>query len=393
MIIMKNQLINQLKSSVTIQVKGKNIERFIKRIMQLHIDILDLQILKYNEAMIRVYQNDLEQIEKIKTIYEIDIIRYFGLTRIKLWLKKNQYLIFFLLIGFLILYVFTHLIFKIEIIHDNKEIRNLLRKELKEYGITEKHFKKSYSEIQKIKKKILKRYKNKIEWMEIEEKGTTYLVRVEERIITKQKQTAEFQNIVAKKSAILRKIEASSGEIVKNIHNYVSKGDVVITGDIRLNEQTKDIVSADGKIYGEVWYKTTVEYPLHYQETILLPEKKTVYALKLLNHSFSIEWNRYPTKKITEKILFQNNLVPVQLVQQRQTKTKVIKETYSQEEAVLKAVQKAKLKIESKLSDNEYIIYYKQLNIDKNDSKIIVELFFSVCEDITATAPISLEQP
>lgn len=390
---MKNELINRLKNSVVIKIKGKNIERFIRKVIKLHIDILDLQIIKYNEAIIHIYQTDLEQLDKIKTIYEIEIVKYYGWIRIKMWTKKNKYLFLSLIFGFVLLYVLTHLIFKIEIVHNNKEIRNLLRRELKEYGIEEKHFKKNYDEIQQIKQKILDQYKDKIEWLEIEEKGTTYIVRVEERVITKDKKQLGIQNITAKKSAILRKIDATSGEIVKNINDYVSKGDVVISGDIKLNEESKKLTRADGKIYGEVWYKTTVEYPLHYNEVILLKEKKTVYAIYLLNHSFSFEWNRYRTKKVKNEVIFKNNLIPLKLVKQNQIKTKEIEESYSKKEAINRAIKKAKNKIESKLSDNEYIIYYKQLNVEENDSKIIVELFFSVCEDITDTSQIVKEEP
>ncbi len=389
---MKNEFINQLKSSVKIRIQGKNIERFLKKVIRLNIEILDLKIVRYNEAILKIYKKDLEKVEEIKTIYEIEQIDTFGLDKLKKLIKKNQYLFISIIIGYIILQLLTHMIFKIEIVHNNKEIRNLLRNELKEYGIEEKHLKKSYSSIQSIKKKILNKYKDQIEWLEIEEEGTKYIVRVEERIITKSKNSIPIQNIVAKKSAILKKINASSGEIVKNVNDYVNKGDVVITGDIQLNEVTKNLIGANGKIYGEVWYKTTVEYPLHYQETISLNKNKTVYAIKFLNRYFSIEWNRYKTKNIKEKILLKNNLLPIQLVKQEQTETKVIDEKYTKEEAIKKAIDRAKAQIEGKLNDNEYIIDYKQLNVEQNDSKIVVEIFFSVCEDITDTKEIVSEE-
>lgn len=389
---MKNEFINKFKSSVKIKINGKNIERFIKKIMNLNIEILDIKIVRYNEAIIKIYKKDLEKIEEIKTIYEIEIIESFGFEKLKRILKINKYLIISIMIGYILLLILTHMIFKIEIIHNNKEIRKLLRSELEEYGIKEKKFKKSYKEIQQIKKQILNDYKDKIEWLEIEEVGTKYIVRVEERIINKNKKEIPLQNVVAKKSAILIKIDAKSGEIIKNVNDYVKKGDVVITGDIKLNEETKNIVGASGKIYGEVWYKTTIEYPLHYKEITTLKDKKQVYALKIFNKDYSIELNRYKTKKIKEKTILKSNLLPIKLVKQKQTKTKVIDEKYTKKEAIKKATEKAKMKIESKLSDNEYIINYKQLNVEQNDSKIVLELFFTVCEDITDTKKINLEE-
>lgn len=386
--IVKNEFFYRFKSSVKIKVEGKNIERFLKKIIHLNIEILDLKIVRYNQAIIKIYQRDLEKIEHIKTIYEIEVIESFGLIKFKQVLKKNKYLIISLLIGCGILLVLTHMIFKVEIIHNDKKIRNLLREELKEYGIEEKHFKKNYHQLQRIKKRILNKYKDTIEWIEIEEEGTKYVVRVEERIIMKSKKTIPLQNIVAKKSAILRKIDASSGEIIRNINDYVKEGDIVITGNIKLNDTTKDVVGADGKIYGEVWYKITVEYPLHYQEEIVLNSQKTVYAFRFLNRDFSIEWNRYPTKKVREKVILKHPLLPIEFVKQYQTKTKVINEKYSKKQAIKKAIEKAKMQMSRKLKDNEYIIDYKQLNVEENDSKIVVEIFFSVCEDITDTEDI-----
>ena len=388
---MKNDFFNKFKSSLKIKITGKNIERFIRKLINLDIEILDLKIKRYDTAIIKIYKSDLEKVESIKTIYELEEIEIFGLDKIKQILNKNKYLIIFIIIGYIFLLLITNIIFKIEIIHTDKSIRNLLKEELSNYGIKEKHFKKSYKEIQKIKKKILNKHKNKIEWLEIENVGTKYIVRVEERIITKIKKETKPQDIVAKKSAFLRKIEAKSGDVIHDINDYVKKGDVVITGSIKLNEETKNIIRAQGKIYGEVWYKVKIEYPLKYKEVITLKEKKKNLAIRFINKNYLFEIKKYKTKKISEKTLLKNNLIPFKLVIEEQTKTKVIDEKYTEKEAIKKAISKAKKNIQSKLNDNEYIINCKQLKVSKNNSKIVLELFFSVCEDITDTKEIKEE--
>ena len=48
-----------------------------------------------------------------------------------------------------------------------------------------------------------------------------------------------------------------------------------------------------------------------------------------------------------------------------------------------KAIQKVKDKINSNLSEKEYINDIKKLKVEENNSKIILELFVSVCENIT----------
>ena len=44
--------------------------------------------------------------------------------------------------------------------------------------------------------------------------------------------------------------------------------------------------------------------------------------------------------------------------------------------------------MESKLDDNEYVIGSKKLKVEVKESKIIVDISLSVCEDITDYAKI-----
>ena len=60
----------------------------------------------------------------------------------------------------------------------------------------------------------------------------------------------------------------------------------------------------------------------------------------------------------------------------------------SAKEALKKATEKAINKIKKQLKKDEYIINYKQLKVDENNSTIEVEVFFSVCEDITDSKEI-----
>ena len=116
------------------------------------------------------------------------------------------------------------MIFKIEIIHSNKDIRNLLREELKKEGIKKYALKKEYKEVNKIKQKILNKYKDKIEWLEIESTGTKITVRVEERKIPDKKIEETPRNIIAKKKGVIKKVIAKRGDIVKDMDDYVEKG-------------------------------------------------------------------------------------------------------------------------------------------------------------------------
>lgn len=368
---------------IKIKVIGKNIERFIKRLHNEKIEMLDIKYINYKEVNIKIYEKDYELIEKIKTIYEIEIIELYGLLKIKQKIKENIIVILSVMIGCIIIYFLSNTIFTIEVIHSNHNLRNLIYEELENNGIERYKFKKNYDEIQKIKEKILNQYKDKIEWIEIEEKGTKYVVRLEERIINNTKEETSPRNIIAKKDAIIISINGTSGEVIKNKNDYVKKGDIIISGEIKLYEEVKKRVRANGEVYGEVWYKASVEYPLNYYEKNKTGKEKNVFAITFLNKKYRLfDFNKYKNEEIEENIIVKNDIIPLKLSFDKVKELNIIDQKLTAEEAKEKAIEEVTNKIESKLRDKEYVIDVKCLKSETKDSKIILELFITVCENI-----------
>ena len=380
---MKNRIIYKLKSKVRLLVTGKNINRFIVRLNNNKIDILQSKKIDEETIEIVIYNDDYDSVNKLKTIYNIDKVSEYGLIKIKKQINKNKYILISMILGYMLLIFLCNVMYDVEIIHSDDEFRNFLKNELKEYGIKEKTFKKSFNQIQQIKNEIINKNRDKIEWLEIEVLGTKYIVRVEERIIKEKKQRLENRNIVSKKDAILKKIEASEGQIVKDLNNYVKKGDVVISGNIYADDAVKNTVPAEGKVYGEVWYEINVSYPFVYNEIRLTDNRKKVLALKILDKTIEFTRKPYKDKKIEEKIIIKNNLLPLSFVIQNQSEQIVIEDILTKDDALVKAEQLGVRKIKNNLKDGEYIIYYKVLNSNIKDDNLELNMFFSVYEDIT----------
>lgn len=384
---MKNDFIYKFKNTVSLKIKGKNIERFMKRIVSLNIELLNVKYLKYNEIIIQVEKKYLEKIEEIKTIYEIDVVDTYGLDKFKQIIKKFKYIIISILISFIFILYLSNTIFDIEVVHNDKNIRELILTELRESNIRVYGLKKSYKSIAKIKQKILEKHKDQIEWLEIENSGTKYIVRVEERKLNISEENNNPRNIVAKKDALILNVQASSGEIQKNKNDYVKKGDIIVSGSITLYDQVKQNVAAEGKVYGEVWYKVTIEYPLNYEEEKVTSNKAIAYTFNIGNKKLTTKKDGVVTKK---EVIFKHLFLPISFIKETKNKVEIVKQKLTKEEAIEKAIKLAKSKLESKLSDNEYIITSKNLKVEENNSKIVLDIFFTVCEDITDYSEISL---
>lgn len=370
-----------MKSKVIVNVTGKNIDKFIYRLYKNNIDVLNIKYIDYKTIEIEIYLNDYDKLVKLKTIYEVSVKEYRGIKEVKNKVVFNKYILLSLLFGLVLFTLLTNIIYEVNIIYNGSNLRNLLTNELNNYGVKKYSIAKSYVELQNIKNNIIKNNKNKIEWLEIERIGTKYEIRVEPRKINNIEDNNKIYNVVAAKDAIIKSIEAGSGEKVKEINDYVKQGEVVISSNVTLNGEVKNQVSARGRIFGEVWYQTTTEYPLDYYEERETGKKKKVLNLKLINKDYNI--SPFKHKKKENKVLLKDILLPISLSIQTQKEVQIINDKLSEEEAINKAIIESRNKMMSNLSDNEYIINEKSLKIEVKDSRIVLEMFYTVYEEIT----------
>ncbi len=386
---MKNQFILLFEKKLDLKIEGKNINRFLKRLVVNEINVYNIKYINDNEAIIKVRAIDYSKIKEIKTIYNIYIIEVRGILKIKKIIKKNIVLFSAFLIGISFLIILSKVIFNIEIIHTNKELRELLLMELKEDGIYKYKLQKNYDQLQIIKSRILNLYKDQIEWLEIEKRGTKYLVRVEERKLQQPKLKVENRHVVAKKSAVIKKIEAESGEVIREINEFVKKGDIIISGEIKLHDEVKDKIGAVGKVYGEVWYQTKVSYPLTRRVERKLNKLKRVIVINFLNLNFEILNNKTNAKKHVKRYnIFKHPLLPMNVYYEKQNEVEIIEEINTIDEAIVKAINKGTEKMNERLNDDEYIITQSNLKVDIKSSKIELDVFYVVYENITDYAEI-----
>lgn len=381
---MKDKILKIFSSSIKIKVTGRNINNFLKRLINNNINIEKVIPISHKEIDLIINYQDLDKVLKLKTIYNIKIVRYYGKLRIIKRIKKDIFILSSLLISLLLIYTLSNIIFKIEVIHSNNNIIKLVTKELEDNGIKKYKFVKNYQEIEKIKKKILEENKDTLEWLEIIREGTKYTIRVEERIINNKPKDNKIYNIVASKNAVIKNIYAESGEKVRSINTYVKKGDIIISSDITLPNNEKIPKTASGKVQGEVWYNINIEYPYQYHEIKYTGNKKKVLVLNLLNKRISFfDFHKYKTFNRNIKYIFNNNITPISLIYEDEYETNIINEVYDYNTAREKAITKAKEKILEKYPNIKDITNIKIIKEEDKKNKISLNLFVTCLEDIT----------
>ena len=370
-------------SYVRLRIEGKNPDLFFKLYV---INKISYKNLKRRKGVLEltVKYEDYLFLENKKGIYNIYVIKEYGLIKYKNFLLKNISLVIAFIISLIYLFVISNMAFNIDVIHNDKEIRALVYDELQKKGISKYHFIPSFKKRRKILDKIVKENKDELEWLEIERKGSILNVKVTERIMNKKEESTKPRHIIAKKSGVIMSITASHGEILKKKNDYVNEGEILISGDIIKDETVKGQVRAEGSVYAETWYLVNVSYPLNYEETIYLSKVKNNLILSIFGHDVPLFKNYSKNYIENSKTIVKDKIFPFEIRIEKQRKIKVNKQKYTEKQALSKAIEVASKKIEKKLGSDEYIIDKKALNFTMNDSTIEVEVFFKVCENITA---------
>jgi len=369
---------------VKVKIEGKNVHNYIKWLVNKKMNIAKLKIINNNELNVVIDYNDYDKLLKYSKTYKVQIIKKYGKLRLFEIIRSNSIILSCLILSIIFLYFLSNVIFSIDIIYNDKEIVEKVYKELQKYDIKKYRFKKKYTYLNQVKEKILNDNKDMLEWIEIEEIGTKYVVRLVERKKEIEINDYDFQSIVAKKDAIIKSIKAFSGEKNKNVNQYVKKGDVIINGILLKPDGTNLYTKAKGIVTGEVWYKVDVEYPLYYREEKVTGKNKFVLSVYFLNYKIPLfPYTRYKQFRLESNVLIDDNFIPFKIAKEKMYEVIVKEEIYTEEEAIEKAIEFASKKL---LISNNSIIKIDEveiLNKQNLNSKIKLSLFVSVVEDIT----------
>jgi len=366
---------------IRIKITGRNPEYFIKKIIDKGIKYNNL-VISLKEIYLDVSVSDYKDILNIKTSYKIEIVSYLGIYKYIVFIINYWYIFIFFILSIFYIKFLSNIIFDVEVIHSNEKIRNIIYSDLKDMGISKYKFKVSFLEKEKITSEILSKETNDIEWLEIEEVGSKYVVNVLQRKKNNDNDTCNYRHIVAKKDSMITSIFASSGEVVKKKYDYVKKGDILISGFIYNKELIKEKRCAEGVVLGEVWYKVLVFLPKQYYEEKVTGNKNIGVRVDFFNYSFSL-FNKYDTYNIKSRNIVKNNLLPIGISLATYLETKSIVKEFDINNVDKEAFLIARDKLYSKLGKDISIKTQKVLKKEEKKSKILVEVFIKVEEDIT----------
>ncbi len=365
-----------MNNHIIIKIITRTPYQIIKTFRNLKINIYNIT---YNKNNI-ILEIDKKNYSKIKKNYRATIVKGNLTQSLIILIKNNLPKIISIIFFFILISIYQNFIIKIEIITEDTEVRELMQKELLKNNLLPYHFKKSPFTINNLKNKIMNNNKDRIEWLNIEQVGMTYQINIEPKIIINPSPSKENCHIIARKDATITKIISSKGEELKEINENVKKGDIIISGLIKLNDQKISETCATGQVYGKTWYTIHITTTKTYEK--ITKQSKIRYNL-LFEHNnrkhkiFRSRLNEYidENKKIID-------IFDYKLFFQKEHEVKKEIKKYTEEELNNKIDNIIKEKIKNITHQENSILDRKVLKKEENNSTISIDIFIVAEEEI-----------
>ena len=363
-------------NKIIVSVKG-NLSKFIKKCIDYSIDISNINYISDEEATVKINLEDYKKIKKVNYFCKFKIIKYEGLLGFKKNIKENIYIYILFLLCFILMDILSSYIVRIDVIHENKRVRELVSRELYDHGIKKYSLAYSFDELEKIKNDVLKDNTDVLEWMSITRVGMTYVVRIEERIIKEKDKNSGSRDIVALKDALITKVISSKGEPLVRSGDYVKKGDVLISGKIKLYDEVKGNTSATGTVYGNVWYETEIKIPMVKEVTNDTGKKR--YNININDKIFLKNKYKYFRQENVKELKILG--FKIKIYKEVEYNKKIVKLTEKDvDKEMEKQISKA---FQEKLNGNGSLISQKVLKKERNNSTIDYRVFVITNEIIS----------
>ncbi len=398
-------LFRWIKGYLLVIIRGYSPERFFNLCSNHNIIIWGLT--KIEEGFLfRISIKDFLRLKSIvrKTKTRPIIKRRIGLPFYIHRYKKRKMFFIGMLIGAFLVYYMSLYIWDVQITgqysHTEETIVEYLRSEGVYAGI-----KKKSINCTKIEEMLRKRYED-VGWVSAEIRGTRLLIKITE---TNMPQPYVKPNgpchIVADRDGIVITMVTRTGTPKVRIGSVVRKGQILVSGIVEImgDDQTvvkKGAVIADADIIIKTNYNYTDKLSLTYSNKEYTGKSDRYYSLFLFGHEFYLlnpfkNYNKYENYEhlISEKDLRlnENFYLPIKWSTITNQEYKLVKKTYSEEEALALANEKLNLYINElekqqvKVIDNNVVFTFSNQKLVAS-GKLIVE------QKIRSTIPITEDE-
>lgn len=391
---MKNQWLNYFSGYVTVRAQGKQLELFLNACARKKIPVWGVKRSRDGVISFKVLRRDLGLVREARWQHrcKLSILRRHGVPFVWRRLWNNNGLLFGAAGFLVIIFLLSNMVWGIEIEGASAQTENKVWEELDKQGVKVGKFLWNVDDLDTIQRNLTRQV-DEITWIGVQLDGTKYKLKVVEKNAPEVEKEAGPQHLVAGKKAVVTKLFVETGKPLIEVNDYVQKGQPLVSGIIGKEGNTQT-VSAKGDIYGETWYKTTVEVPLEKTFSMYTGKEDELYTIGLFGaqipvwgfgeKTFTQQTQEVQTK--TFRFLQWELPLSFQKVTKRET-TEVLRK-YEKKDAMAIAKELAEERLARQLDEDATVKGYNVLQQQVKDGKVVLTLHFQVVENIAVPKPI-----
>jgi similar to stage IV sporulation protein len=379
------KLCNFIRGYVVINLKTKDYEKTLNLLRRKNINIWDIEKSDAGIKFKILYEDYKKYIELLNE-QNFELLNKKGVAFKYKALKIRKGFIAGIVMLLLCFFVFTSMVFSIEVVGADNDLSKEIINILQENNISMPHISSSLNDKQI--ELILHKNLDNLKFVEAYIEGSKLIIFVKE----KEKDNTvikdnEPSSIVSSKNAIINKIITKSGQTVVREGDVVYEGQTLVMGIIKnKNSEEFVMVPSDGTIYGKTYYKFDLKEEKIKDMTVSTNKNKKSYYFKIKDKNIKIigdtkpfENYNYSEKEIKVPIiskLINTSLVIGKYYEEKQEKINIDEKT---------AQNKMKVKLYDdliKMCSNDSKILNTSFNFQEDENNYYLDAQIEVIEDI-----------
>jgi similar to stage IV sporulation protein len=327
------------------------------------------------------------------------IVKKEGVPFITAKILKRKSFFFGFLFFFVLVFVLSSFVWKVEIEGTERipvaHVRELLKKE----GVYEGQLKFRLPSKSDVQHRLMMSLPQ-ASWVSLRVEGTRVSVTVVEKKIPDPVRSeipdAGPVHLVAKKDAVIYDLMVERGHPVVEVNDVVKKGQLLVSGVYGDPNQpeTGKVVGAKGKVWGEVWYESDIAVPLEQKRKEFTgARQKTTYpflsSLELKNpFGKKITFSQMETVKKMHSLYLGKWRLPLGWVEEENLEMKQVQERLSVPEAARIGTLQARDELLRHIGKDGRILEEKVLHQRVESGKVYLKVHFDAIENIALSQPI-----
>lgn len=383
-----------VRGEIRVKVESLEIEKFINMTVKGKIRMWDVSREDFTTITFTMFQDQYKYLKRVvkKTGSRTKVMKKNGMTFIINKMNRRKFFIFGIALFVVLIFVFSSLIIRIEIVGNTKVDNKRIMSSLEKHGITYGKFKYGMK-LRDIEANILEDLKE-VSVVTIKFIGTKAMINIVERTMPPEMNLIETpKDIISVKEGVISKISALKGQGVVEIGDYVKKGDVLISGVVKDKEGFPlRVAESTGEVLAKTWYEVEETVDFNYKEEKFTGTEKTHTYFDIFNKTLSlknkIKFDKYDKIKDVKNYEVFGTKLPIQKITDNYKEKIIVERKINEEEALKILVEKIDNKAKG-IIPKEGVIIEKREDKEVTTSGVKLKIVYIVEENIGEEKEIS----